>query len=164
MPLTWLTGDLESDRYNRYRVHLKCTENALDQKYGEFEFFKVTFTRKPSWPCGGHVTSTGLFFDFAKKKTKMVDLPIEPNWPTQQEYRSKTNQTGGIFWTLFFLGIWPQKMVKKLIHWKTPDLLSLCSFSYDGHAGPFLLIIQNPNIITNNTISQKFLKLKIRTF
>ena len=38
----------------------------LTKKYGEFEFFKVTFSRKPSWPCGGHVTSTGLFFYFAK--------------------------------------------------------------------------------------------------
>ena len=40
----------------------------------------------------------------------------------------------------------------------------MCSFIYDGHAGPFLLIIQNSNISQNNTISQKILKLKKRTF
>ena len=39
----------------------------FDQNCGDFEFFKMTFTRKPFWPCGGHVTNTGLFlFDFAK--------------------------------------------------------------------------------------------------
>ena len=47
-------------------MHPKCTENALDHKNGEFEFFKITFIKKPSWPCGGHVSGTGLFYDFAK--------------------------------------------------------------------------------------------------
>ena len=44
----------------------------LHQKYtwplsiGIFSFFKVAFSKKPSWPCGGHVTNTGLIFGLSQ--------------------------------------------------------------------------------------------------
>ena len=81
----WLDWQVILKVTGLYLLHLyqKCTWPIY--KYSEFEFFKVTFSRKPSWPCWGHVTSTGLFFDLAKLGTNMVDLPIEPNWPTQQK-------------------------------------------------------------------------------
>ena len=70
-----MTSDLESHRFVPVAL---VPKTYLANKYGEFEFFKVTFSKKPSWPFGSHVTSTGLFFDLAKLQTKMVDFPIEP--------------------------------------------------------------------------------------
>ena len=55
-----------------------CTKNALDQNYDEFEFFKVTFKKKTSWPCEGHVTNAGLFLSLPKRNQN-GGLSIEPN-------------------------------------------------------------------------------------
>ena len=47
-----------------------CTKNALRLYLTgilqNLNLAKWPFFRKPSWPCGGYVTSTGLFFDLAK--------------------------------------------------------------------------------------------------
>ena len=56
----------------------------------------MAFSKKPSWPCGGHVTSTGLFLDLANLQTKMVDLPIEPNLTnTAKIMNPKLTRQGG---------------------------------------------------------------------
>ena len=54
------------------------------------------------------------FLDLANLQTKMVDLPIEPNLPTQQKTMNpKLTRQGGFSELYFSLGIWPQKMVEK---------------------------------------------------
>ena len=64
------------------------------------------------------------FLDLANLQTKMVDLPIEPNLPTQQKTWIQNWPDKGGFLDSTFLRIWPQKMIeKKLIHCETPDLL-----------------------------------------
>ena len=97
----WLDWQVILKVTGLYLLHLyqKCTwpTNMVN-----LNFSRLTLSRKPSWPCGGHVPAQGCFFYLAKLGTKMVDLPIEPNWATQQNHRSKTNQTRGIFWTLLF--------------------------------------------------------------
>ena len=62
------------------------------------------------------------FLDLANLQTKMVDLPIDQIYQHSKNHESKTDQIRG-FLTLLFSRDMTTKMVKKLIHCETPDLL-----------------------------------------
>ena len=80
----WLDWQVILKVTGLYLLHLyqKCT---WPLKYGDFSFSRWLFLGshlghvEVMWPAQGY------FLDLDNLQTKMVDLPIEPNWPTQQK-------------------------------------------------------------------------------